>query len=99
MAKFVLTHKAVADLSAIWNYTFDEWSEEQADKYYKMLINTFTDISLNPQIGKNYEGVASNLLGYHIMRHIIFYRLMNNGDVEITRILHDSMDLKRRLKE
>jgi toxin ParE1/3/4 len=39
MAKFKLTNKAVKDLSEIWNYTFDTWSESQADKYYKLILN------------------------------------------------------------
>lgn len=38
MAKYSLTNKAVEDLSDIWNYTFDHWSERQADIYYQMLI-------------------------------------------------------------
>lgn len=38
MAKFYFTKRAVEDLSSIWNYTFEVWSEEQADKYYRMLI-------------------------------------------------------------
>ena len=33
MAKYKLTNKAVEDLSDIWNYTFDHWSERQADFY------------------------------------------------------------------
>ena len=32
MAKYHFSNKAVEDLSAIWNYTFDAWSEHQADK-------------------------------------------------------------------
>ncbi|MFO7673877.1 MAG: type II toxin-antitoxin system RelE/ParE family toxin [Lutibacter sp.] len=32
-------------------------------------------------------------------RHIIFYRILNENDVEITRILHERMDLKRRISE
>jgi toxin ParE1/3/4 len=31
MANFYLTLKASEDLAEIWNYTFDEWSEKQAD--------------------------------------------------------------------
>ena len=38
MAKYYLTNKAVDDLTKIWNYTFDQLSEQQADKYYQMLI-------------------------------------------------------------
>jgi len=34
MANYYLTNKAVEDLSKIWYYTFDNWSEQQADKYF-----------------------------------------------------------------
>ena len=32
MARYRFTNKAVDDITQIWNYTFDEWSENQADK-------------------------------------------------------------------
>lgn len=38
MAKHFSTNKAVEDLSEIWLYTFDKWSERPADKYYELLI-------------------------------------------------------------
>ena len=38
MAKYNLTNKAVEDLAKIWDYTFEQWSEQQADNYYEMLI-------------------------------------------------------------
>ena len=38
MAGYSFTNKAVNDLSDIWNYTRDSWSEKQADKYYTMLL-------------------------------------------------------------
>jgi toxin ParE1/3/4 len=37
MANIVLRQKAIDDLNSIWEYTFAEWSETQADKYYDML--------------------------------------------------------------
>lgn len=43
MAEYKLTNKAVDDLNEIWNYPADEWSEGQADKYYKMLLNSSQD--------------------------------------------------------
>ncbi len=99
MAKYKLTNKAVDDLTLIWNYTFDKWSEKQADKYYYMLVDNFNEIADNPNLGKNYSGVTENLLGFRSGRHIIFYRKVEENEVEITRILHEQMDLKNRVKE
>ncbi|HNP19720.1 MAG TPA: type II toxin-antitoxin system RelE/ParE family toxin [Fulvivirga sp.] len=99
MAEFRLTNRAVEDLAKIWNYTFEGWSENQADRYYEQLISSCQEIADNPQLGKNYEGVAQSLLGMKTNRHIIFYRTLNKDYVEITRILHERMDLKKRIKE
>ena len=98
MSKYFLTEKSTNDLTDIWNYTYDEWSEHQADIYYQMLIDTFEEIARNPKIGKNYEGITKNLLGLKANRQIIFYRILEDM-IEITRILHERMDLKRRLGE
>ena len=40
MAKYYFTNKAVDDLSEIWNYTIETWSEMQAEKYYDCLLYT-----------------------------------------------------------
>jgi toxin ParE1/3/4 len=99
MAKYKLTNKAVADLSKIWEYTFEVWSEKQADKYYDGLISNCEEIAENPDFGKNYEGISKQLLVIKSNRHIIFYRTLNEDYVEITRILHERMDLKKRIAE
>ena len=99
MAEFKLTNKAVEDLSKIWDYTFEVWSERQADKYYESLISNCQEIADNPNLGKNYDGITQNLLGIKTNRHIIFYRTLNENYVEITRIIHERMDLKKRITE
>ena len=63
MAKFKLTNSAVKDLSDIWNYTYNTWSESQADKYYKLLISACTIIAKKPQLGKEYSEIYPELKG------------------------------------
>ena len=92
-----MTNKAVGDLSDIWKYTAEKWSENQADTYYRMLINAFNEIAEKPEIGRRYTEVKENLLGFRAEKHIVFYRIIENGDILIIRILHERMDLKRRL--
>lgn len=99
MAQFKFTNKAIKDLSEIWNYTFKHWSEKQANRYYQSLIASYKEIAENPNLGKSYNGVAQNLFGIKTNRHIIFYRNVDQKYVEITRILHQRMDLKNRLTE
>ncbi|MGY6561151.1 MAG: type II toxin-antitoxin system RelE/ParE family toxin [Luteibaculaceae bacterium] len=99
MASYKLTNKAVEDLTNIWEYTNKEWSEQQADKYYNLLLTKCQDIANHPEIGKTYEGIRNDLLGLRAERHIIFYRNQKNKPIEITRILHKRMDLKNRMIE
>ncbi len=99
MAEYELTNKAVEDLTGIWEYTIEKWSEQQADKYYNLLLDSCRDIANNPELGKNYDGITEDLFGLKTNRHIIFYRQRINQPIEITRILHERMDLKNRLSE
>ena len=100
MAKYHLTNKAVEDLSNIWEYTVDTWSERQADDYYNMLITSFQKITDSPRLfGLKYEEIAEGLYGYRANKHIIFYRIFADKDILVIRILHQRMDLKHRVLE
>ncbi len=99
MASYRLTKKAAEDLAHIWYYTVDTWSENQADHYFQMLLDSFKDISDRGVSGKQYEGIYTGLLGKQAGKHIIFYRMINRDVVEIVRILHERMDLKKRIRE
>ena len=98
MSKYVFTNKAVEDLTEIWNYTCDKWSENQADKYYHSNIHSCEFISENPDLGRQYD-FAINVLGYPLNKHIIFYRTRRGEKIEITRILHERMEIEQKIKK
>jgi len=99
MAKIIFRQKAVDDLNRIWHYTFIKWSEKQADKYYNTLRMACKSIGENPDIGKEFDEINKNLLGFKSGKHIVFYRKSGIDKVEIIRILHERMDLKNRIIE
>lgn len=99
MAKYSLTNKALEDLSKIYEYTYEFWSENQADKYYEALIDFCQLIAENPNIGKIYAEIDSNLFGFLASKHIIFYKIIGQTEIEIERILGAEMDLKKRIKD
>jgi toxin ParE1/3/4 len=99
MAKYRLTISSNRDLNEIWEYTYFKWSLKQADKYYNLLVDTFEKIAKDPTYGKSYEGVEAKLRGFKTGRHIIFYESIDKETIEISRILHESMDIKNRLKK
>lgn len=47
-----MTNSAIEDLSNIWNYTLDHWSEVQADKYYMLITDAFSELAKQPHLGK-----------------------------------------------
>lgn len=71
MANYFLTNKAVEDISMIWDYTYEVWSETQADKYYELIIDTCQEIAAGPTIGKNYDEISGDILGFAVGKHII----------------------------
>lgn len=99
MAKYHLTNKATSDLSDIWNYTIKNWSHRQAEKQFNQLIGTCKQIAENPEIGKEYFEIKPELLGLKTKKHIIFYETVNLNEIKVIRILHERMDLEKKLSD
>lgn len=94
MAKVILRWAAIIDLNNIWVYTFEKWSENQADIYYGVIKFACKVIGENSHVGKEYSAIKKDLLGLKVVKHIIFCNLISNEDIEIFRMLHERMDLK-----
>ena len=99
MVNYHLTNKAKLDLIDIWDYTSEVWSENQAQKYYDQLIDSFVYITQNLKAGKDYSEVKESLFGIKVGRHIVFYLIEDKKSVVIVRILHERMDIESRLSE
>ena len=78
MADLLFSNKAVEDLTHIWNYTVETWSEAQADKYYAMLVATCRQIADSSRpLGREYTEIMAELYGYRTGKHIVFYRTVS----------------------
>jgi toxin ParE1/3/4 len=99
MAKLILRQKAIDDLTDIWDFTAHSWSKNQADKYYGMIKTACRELANDDVFGKHYDNVESNLFGYRVGNHIVFYQRNPNDEIEAIRILHERMDLKNKLTE
>jgi len=96
--KYRISQQAIEDLDKIWIYTLNKWSKEQADRYYDLIMAEIDFIADNYLIGKSAEQTRKNYRVTKIKSHLIFYRKNENEIVEIVRILHQRMDIKKRLK-
>ena len=97
MPAFLLTEKALEDLKSIGRYTQKTWGREQRNKYLSKLDESFHILSKQPQLGTARDDIRKGYRVYHVGRHLIFYR-QKSTDIEIIRILHDSMDVETRLR-
>jgi toxin ParE1/3/4 len=64
-----------------------------------MQLDFCNKLAQKPEIGKKYDEIILNLLGYKANQHIIFYRVVSYQEIEVIRILYSRMDLKNRLKD
>jgi len=96
--KYRISKQAINDLNDIWIYTFNKWSKEQADRYYDLIIGEIEFVTDNYLIGKSAEQTRKNYRVTKIKSHLIFYRKAENEIVEVVRILHQRVDIKKRLK-
>jgi len=55
--KYRISTKAVEDLEQIWEFTSKKWSAEQADRYYKLIIDEIEFIAGTPTSGKSMEHI------------------------------------------
>ena len=99
MADYILTNKAVEDLAKIWDYPYDLWSENRAEKYYYILLDYRKELAEKPGAGKIYEEINEDILGFKAIHHIIFYEKLKEDRIKIVRILDNRMDLKSRMQE
>ena len=97
MNSYQFTNKAVEDLSNVWNFTFDTRSKMRADRYYSELVDTCVEMAGKPSLGRNYSGIIEALKGVKINRHVIYYRMIKEDQIEIERILHERMDTSWRI--
>jgi len=98
--EYKISQEANRDIENIWLYTFENWSTEQADRYFNLLLDEIEYIAKNPNSGKDYNQIRKGYFRSRIKSHFIFYKINRKKErVEIIRILHQRMDIESRLDE
>jgi len=98
--KYKFSKEASKDLERIWLYTFETWSQEQADRYFNLIIDEIENITKDPSSGKDYSDIRKGYYRSRVKSHFIFYRInVKKKEIEIIRILHQQMDIDSRLND
>ena len=96
--KIIFHESAIGDLEEIWLYTFQTWSLEQANRYHSLIYKEIEFLAGKPVSGKEFNHIRKGYRSAKVKSHLIFYRY-SSSEIEIIRILHESMDIPNRLNE
>lgn len=97
MSNYRISGKAIEDLEKIWVYTIENWSVEQADRYYNLIIDEIKFLSVHFDHGKSMEHIRAGYRASRVKSHLIFYKRFNENTIDIIRILHQRMDIESQL--
>jgi len=98
--KYFIQPAASARLEEIYRHTFQNFGLGQADRYLDGAFALFEAIAERRVTWRRIPG-EFGVEGYfaRYQRHFVFWKLRPDGQVAIVAVLHQRMDLARRLRE
>ncbi|MXN67378.1 type II toxin-antitoxin system RelE/ParE family toxin [Stappia sp. GBMRC 2046] len=87
-----LSASAQFDLEGIWLYTYQNWSEDQAEHYIGQIFDALDLLGGNARIGKSINHIRRGYFRYQCGSHLIFYTMADEA-INVVRILHKRMDV------
>lgn len=73
--EFKISQEANRDIENIWLYTYENWSLEQADRYFDLIMNEIEYLTQYPESEKDYGHHRKGYFRSRIKSHFIFYKI------------------------
>jgi toxin ParE1/3/4 len=94
---------AELDFSQILQWTNEKFGARQTGLYRDTIVRAIRELATDPEVrgSKARNDIAPGLRLLHVARHgrrgrhFLLYRVVGGHIIEIGRILHDSMDVRR----
>jgi toxin ParE1/3/4 len=100
LKRYFVQPNASARLEDIYRFTLQRFGPAQADRYLDGAFALFEDIAARRIIWRRIPrefGVDGFFTRYR--SHFVFWKLRSDGQIAIVAILHQRMDMARRLQE
>jgi toxin ParE1/3/4 len=97
MTAYVLSPRAQRDVEDIWDYTADHWNVRQAETYIRQIKHAVETVAAEPKNARACNDIRPGYWKYPAGSHVLFFRLTDDGSIEVVRILHSKMDFERHL--
>lgn len=92
--RWQLSEPAVTDLEDIYDYTAENFGDEQAVVYLTAIEQLFDNLSENPKLGRTRNEIRKGLRSIVKGNHVVFYRIQSDV-ITIIRVLHSSRDIHK----
>ena len=99
MPAYIISEKALEDINNIWIYTAENWSVEQADRYYNLIIDEIEYIVDDLDMARDFGKIRKSYRYSKVKSHLIFFKKDKTNEIEVVRILHERMNIENRLAE
>lgn len=97
---YKISQEAGRDIEKIWLYTFENWSLEQADRYFGLIMREIEYLAKHPESGRDFSKFRKGYYCSRVKSHLIFYKInTKKSELEVIRVLHKMMDLASRLED
>ena len=115
MARFRLARPAQIDLANILATSAERWGADGRQRYAAVLAAALREVADQPEgpLTKKRPELRSGIRSFHVRYtrrsaedatvrrpvHVLYYRLAQEGVIEIVRVLHERMEPSRHLDE
>jgi toxin ParE1/3/4 len=115
MARFRLARPAQVDLVNILSTSAERWGAEGRQRYADVLIAAMRQVAAEPHgpLTRKRPDLRSGIRSFHVRYsrrsveggtvrkpvHVLYYRVAEEGVIEIVRVLHERMEPRRHLDE
>ena len=73
MHKICKHARAESDLIETWLYTYEQWGEAQAERYFDDLEHGIRQLGRHPELGRPCDHIREGYRLLRINRHVVYY--------------------------
>ena len=77
MSTYIISEKALEDINKIWIYTAENWSVEQANRYYNLIMDEIEYVAENFETTKDFGSIRKDYRYSKVKSHLIFCKQKN----------------------
>jgi toxin ParE1/3/4 len=99
MTEYIISEKALEDINNIWIFTAENWSIEQADRYYNLIFDEIEYIAQHFEMAKDFNSIRKSYRCSKVKSQLVFFNKNKLNEIEVIRVLHERMDIENRLIE